>query len=182
MSRVGKLAIKIPSDVTIVQDKSIIKITGKFGELSRNIPEILIIKESVGFLNIFPKTKILNFKPLSGLYRSLINNMILGVSEKFNLTLILQGVGYRAIVDKNTLILNLGYSHQIKILIPTDIFIEIFKSTTLKITSCNKEKLGEFGSKIKSWRFPEPYKGKGVLYENEVIKHKIGKTVKSTKK
>jgi large subunit ribosomal protein L6 len=108
--------------------------------------------------------------------------MIQGVSEKFNLTLTLQGVGYRAIVEKNSLILNLGYSHSIKLIIPNDVTIEVFKNTTLKLSSCNKQKLGEIGAKIKSFRFPEPYKGKGIRYENEIIKQKIGKTAKSTKK
>lgn len=183
MSRIGKLLIKIPTDVKILHNSSKIKVIGKFGELSLTVPLILNVKKIEGFLvlsqNFINKT---NFSELSGLYRSLINNMIQGVSEKFNLTLTLQGVGYRAIVEKNNLILNLGYSHSIKLVIPDDVTIEVFKNTTLKLSSCNKQKLGEIGAKIKSFRFPEPYKGKGIRYENEIIKQKIGKTAKSTKK
>ena len=183
MSRIGKLLIKIPADVKILNNLSKIKIIGQFGELYANIPSILNIGKIDGFLVLSQKfANNSNFSKLFGLYRSLINNMIQGVSEKFNLTLTLQGVGYRAIVEKNSLILNLGYSHSIKLMIPNDVTIEVFKNTTLKLSSCNKQKLGEIGAKIKSFRFPEPYKGKGIRYENEIIKQKIGKTAKSTKK
>ena len=182
MSRIGKQPIKVPSNVKILTNISNIKIIGEFGELSTIIPSVLNIEKINGFLVLSKKFEYLNFNKLSGLYRSLINNMIIGVSEKFNLTLSLQGVGYRAIIEKKNLILNLGYSHPIKLLIPDDISIEVLKNTTLKLSSCNKQKLGEIAAKIKSFRFPEPYKGKGIRYENEIIKQKIGKTAKSTKK
>ena len=169
MSRIGKQPIKVPSNVKILTNISNIKIIGEFGELSTIIPSVLNIEKINGFLVLSKKFEYLNFNKLSGLYRSLINNMIIGVSEKFNLTLSLQGVGYRAIIEKKNLILNLGYSHPIKLLIPDDISID-------------KQKLGEIAAKIKSFRFPEPYKGKGIRYENEIIKQKIGKTAKSTKK
>ena len=182
MSRIGKLAIKIPADVQIRQQNSKITITGKFGELSQHLPESLLFEESAGILKISAKVGSTNIKNLFGLYRSLINNMIFGVSEKFTLTLILHGIGYRSVIDKDHLILNLGYSHIIKLIIPVDIHIEITKNTILKLTSCNKEKLGEFGATIRAWRSPEPYKGKGVHYEREVVTKKSGKTAKSIKK
>ena len=115
---------------------------------------------------------------LQGLFRSLINNIIIGVSKQFVITLILVGVGYRGIIQKNTLILNLGYSHPIKIEIPSEISIEIQKNTTLILKSCDKQQLGLFASKIRKWRLPEPYKGKGILFQGEIIKRKAGKSGK----
>ena len=112
------------------------------------------------------------------MYRTLINNMIIGVSEQFQLTLILKGVGYRATVQGNEIILNLGYSHQVKLKIPESIIVEIIQNTNIILKSCDKELLGLFASKIRSWRPPEPYKGKGILYKDEQIVRKAGKSGK----
>jgi large subunit ribosomal protein L6 len=115
---------------------------------------------------------------LHGLYRTLINNMILGVSKQFDLTLILKGVGYRAAVQGNELVLSLGYSHPVKIEIPKEISVEIVQNTTLNLKSCDKEFLGLFAANIRAWRKPEPYKGKGILYKGEQILRKAGKSGK----
>ena len=104
--------------------------------------------------------------------------MIVGVSEQFNLTLILQGVGYRAAVQGKEIILNLGYSHPVKMKIPEPISVEVIQNTTINLKSCDKELLGLFASKIRAWRRPEPYKGKGILYKNEQIIRKAGKAGK----
>ena len=119
-----------------------------------------------------------NLRRLHGLYRTLINNMIIGVSEQFQLTLILKGVGYRASIQKDELILSLGYSHPVKIEIPKDISVEILQNTNINLKSCNKELLGLFASNIRAWRCPEPYKGKGILYKDEKIIRKVGKSGK----
>ena len=103
---------------------------------------------------------------------------MIGVSEQFKITLNLIGVGYRAVVQAKSLILNLGYSHQVIMEIPDTISVEIDKNTILNLRGCDKEKLGLFASKIRSWRPPEPYKGKGILYEGEIIKRKAGKSGK----
>ena len=104
--------------------------------------------------------------------------MVVGVSEQFELTLVLKGVGYRAAVDQSEITLNLGYSHPVKIEIPKPITIEVIQNTTINIKSCDKELLGLFASKIRSWRRPEPYKGKGILYKNEKVLRKAGKSGK----
>ena len=104
--------------------------------------------------------------------------MIIGVSEQFQLTLILKGVGYRAAVQKNEIVLCLGYSHPVKIEIPKDISVEVLQNTTINLKSCNKELLGLFASNIRAWRRPEPYKGKGILYKDEQIIRKVGKSGK----
>ena len=104
--------------------------------------------------------------------------MIIGVSEQFHKKLILNGIGYKANLQKKSIVLNLGYSHPVDIEIPEIISIKIEKNTTVIISSCDKEKLGLFAAKIRSWRVPEPYKGKGVLYENEIVKLKAGKSGK----
>ena len=104
--------------------------------------------------------------------------MIIGVSEQFDLTLILQGVGYRAAVQGKEIILNLGYSYPVKMNIPETISVEVIQNTTINLKSCDKELLGLFASKIRAWRRPEPYKGKGILYKNEQIIRKAGKAGK----
>ena len=117
-------------------------------------------------------------RSLHGLYRTLINNMVIGVSEQFQLTLLLKGVGYRAAVQGKKIVLNLGYSHPVNIEIPKDISVEVAQNTTINLKSCDKELLGLFASKIRSWRRPEPYKGKGILYKDEQIIRKVGKSGK----
>jgi large subunit ribosomal protein L6 len=178
MSRIGKLTIKVPFDVEVIYFNSELKINGPLGKLNQQIPNLLKIEYYNRVINIYPKKNDRKSLELHGLYRSLIYNMVIGVSKKFILTLILQGVGYRAIQEPNTLILYLGYSHTIRLKIPNEISLVIGKNTTVKIISCDKAKLGLFASKIRAFRPPEPYKGKGIKYENEIIKRKIGKSGK----
>jgi large subunit ribosomal protein L6 len=106
--------------------------------------------------------------------------MVIGVSEQFELTLILKGVGYRAAVQGKEIVLNLGYSHPVKMEIPKDISVEVVQNTTINLKSCDKELLGLFASNIRAWRQPEPYKGKGILYKDEQIIRKAGKSGKLT--
>lgn len=178
MSRIGKLPIKLPKDVKVNYNESEIRVEGKFGKLEMKLPDIikLQISEDTLLLDLTNKTK--NTRALHGLYRTLINNMIIGVSEQFELTLLLKGVGYRAAVKGNELILNLGYSHPVNIQIPELISLEVIQNTTIVIKSCNKELLGLFSANVRSWRKPEPYKGKGILYKGEQIIRKAGKSGK----
>jgi len=178
MSRIGKLPIKIPTTVDVTNDKSILKVKGKFGTLERIIPEIIGIEQTDGTLivSIENKTRVNN--ALHGLYRTLINNMLIGVSEQFLITLQLQGVGYRANVQGKSLILNLGFSHPVNIDIPDGITVEVVQNTIINIKACDKEQLGLFAAKVRSWRPPEPYKGKGILYKDEQILRKAGKSGK----
>jgi large subunit ribosomal protein L6 len=104
--------------------------------------------------------------------------MVIGVSEQFQVTLILKGVGYRAAVQNNEIVLNLGYSHPVKLEIPKTVSVDIVQNTTINLKSCDKELLGLFGANIRAWRQPEPYKGKGILYKGEQILRKAGKSAK----
>tara|TARA_B110000444_G_C18849412_1_gene604367 strand:+ start:5075 stop:5614 length:540 start_codon:yes stop_codon:yes gene_type:complete len=178
MSRIGKLPIKVPVGVEVTQNGLNLIVKGKFGQLEQAIPESIIIGHQNETLVISPKVKTRTSQSLHGLYRSLINNMVVGVSEKFKITLLLQGVGYRAVVKGKQIVLNLGYSHQVELKIPETVSIEVVKNTTLILEGCDKQELGLFASKIRSWRPPEPYKGKGIRYENENVKRKAGKSGK----
>ena len=178
MSRIGKLPIKIPTDLVIDYNSPNLSIKGKFGELSQIIPDSIDIEQKDGFLIVNPKNQTRTNLALHGLYRSLINNMVVGVSEQFKLILNLQGVGYRAAVQNQKITLNLGYSHPVELEIPKNIKIEVQKNTTITLTSCNKQDLGLFAAKIRSWRVPEPYKGKGILYSGEIVNRKAGKSGK----
>jgi large subunit ribosomal protein L6 len=178
MSRIGKLPIQIPENVDIDYIGSEVTVKGKFGTLQTTLPDVIQIVQNEKILNVNLKENTRSFRALHGLYRTLINNMVVGVSEQFELTLVLKGVGYRAAVDQNEITLNLGYSHPVKIEIPKPISIEVIQNTTINIKSCDKELLGLFASKIRSWRRPEPYKGKGILYKNEKVLRKAGKSGK----
>jgi large subunit ribosomal protein L6 len=178
MSRIGKLPIKVPANVDINWNGSELTVKGQFGTLQNIIPDVLQIEENDGSLIVSLKNKTRTNRALHGLYRTLINNMVIGVSEQFKLTLNLKGVGYRASVQGQSLILNLGYSHPVKLDIPKGISVEVLQNTKLNLKACDKEQLGLFASQIRSWRLPEPYKGKGILYEGEIIRRKAGKSGK----
>ena len=178
MSRIGRLPITIPENVDINCNESEITVKGKFGILQTKIPNAIDIIQDNNTLNVILKNETRSVRSLHGLYRTLINNMVIGVSEQFQLTLILKGVGYRAAVQGNQIVLNLGYSHPVTIDIPPIISAEIVQNTTINLKSCDKELLGLFASKIRAWRRPEPYKGKGILYKDEQIIRKAGKSGK----
>ena len=178
MSRIGKLPIRLPENVDVNYNKSEITVKGKFGTLQTKIPNIIAITQDDNSLQVNLKSEARSDRSLHGLYRTLINNMVVGVSEQFQITLILKGVGYRAAVQGNDIVLNLGYSHPVKIAIPQDISVEVVQNTTINLKSCNKELLGLFAANIRAWRRPEPYKGKGILYNGEQILRKAGKSAK----
>ena len=178
MSRIGKLPITIPENVDITYNESEITVKGKFGTLQTNIPDIINIIQDNKTLTVSLKEETKNVRALYGLYRTLIKNMVVGVSEQFELTLILKGVGYRAAVQGKEIVLNLGYSHPVKIEIPNDMSVKVVQNTTINLKSCDKELLGLFAANIRAWRKPEPYKGKGILYKGEHIIRKAGKSGK----
>lgn len=178
MSRIGKLPINIPESVDINYSGSELTVKGKFGTLQTIIPDTIGIQQDESILKVSLKNETRNLRSLHGLYRTLINNMIVGVSEQFQLTLILKGVGYRAVVQGKEIVLSLGYSHPVKMNIPDNISVEVAQNTTINLKSCDKELLGLFASKIRAWRRPEPYKGKGILYKDEQIIRKAGKSGK----
>ena len=178
MSRIGKLPINIPQSVDVNYSGSELTVKGKFGTLNIQIPDTIVVQQDDSTLKITLKNETRSLRSLHGLYRTLISNMVIGVSEQFQLTLILKGVGYRAAVQGKEIVLNLGYSHPVKMAIPDNVSVEVEQNTTINLKSCDKELLGLFASKIRAWRRPEPYKGKGILYKNEQILRKAGKAGK----
>lgn len=178
MSRIGKLPIAIPKNVEVTCSKTEIIVKGQFGTLCTAIPDRIQIHQESEVIKIKINNNTRELRSLHGLYRTLVNNMVIGVSEQFQRTLLLKGVGYRALVQGNELVLSLGYSHPVKINIPKNVFVDVVQNTTINLKSCDKELLGLFASNIRAWRRPEPYKGKGILYQNERIIRKAGKSGK----
>jgi large subunit ribosomal protein L6 len=178
MSRVGKLPISIPKNVEIKMDGENIIIKGKYGELLKDIPSPIKIDVDDQFITITRQDESRISRQLHGLTRALVNNMVKGVSEKFSKDLLLKGVGYRAQADSKNLTLNVGYSHQVIMPIPSGIAVKIEANVNINITGISKEKVGLFASQIRSVRPPEPYKGKGIMYTDEVILRKVGKSGK----
>jgi large subunit ribosomal protein L6 len=178
MSRIGKLPIKIPTSVDVTFNGADITVKGKFGTLQDTIPDSIKIEQVDDTLVLNLETQSRTNRSLHGLYRTLVNNMVMGVSEQFKITLNLQGVGYRAAVQGKELVLNLGYSHPVNIPVPEGVSVEVIKNTTLNLSGCDKAQLGLFAAQIRSWRPPEPYKGKGILYEGEIVQRKAGKSGK----
>ncbi len=178
MSRIGRLPITVPNDVEVNYSGSQISVKGKFGTLETEIPATIAIQHENNIINVSLKNEIRSLRSLHGLYRTLINNMVIGVSEQFQLTLILKGVGYRATVQDQEIVLSLGYSHPVKINIPKEISVEVVQNTTINLKSCDKALLGLFAANIRAWRQPEPYKGKGILYKGEQVLRKAGKSAK----
>lgn len=178
MSRIGKKPIYFPTNVFVnVKSKNLI-VNGPNGFLEQKIPNIINVEIVKNTLFIKPTIKSKVSKSLHGLVRTLINNMIIGVLKKFEIILELKGVGYRCQIKKNILTFNLGYSHPINLEIPTNIMVNITDNNIISIIGINKEHVGLFASQIRTFKPPEPYSGKGVLYKNEKIIRKIGKVGK----
>jgi large subunit ribosomal protein L6 len=180
MSRIGKLPISIPEGVEIKVDGNTITVKGKLGELVHTVhPDISLSMED-GEISLTRPTDAPNHRAQHGLQRSLINNMIIGVSEGFKKELELVGVGYRATNQGQVIDLSLGYSHNILMLVPAEVKVETEmakgKNPRITLTSHDKQLIGLVASKIRSLRKPEPYKGKGVRYVGEQIRRKAGKT------
>ena len=178
MSRIGKKAILIPKDVSVTMNQEKIIVKGKHGTLEKNILENLIYKIENNQIIITRIDDTKKSRELHGLIRALIQNMVLGVNEKFSKTLIAEGVGYKFQIDKTNLILNVGFTHPVEFTIPSDLTIKLESPTKILISGIDKEKVGFLAAKVRDIRPPEPYKGKGILYEGEKIIRKAGKTGK----
>ena len=177
MSKIGKISISIPKDVNVVFNNGVIDIKGPRGNKKLNLDQNIFdlkINENKD-ISIIPKNVNKDTKRLWGMNRSLINNAVIGVKTGFEKTLELVGVGYRAAVKGTMLNLQLGYSHDINFEIPKDIKITIEKQTTIKVSGHDKQQVGVVTTKIKSFRAPEPYKGKGIRIKGEYVLRKEGK-------
>nr|QVY57964.1 50S ribosomal protein L6 [Betaphycus gelatinus] len=178
MSRIGKKSILLPKEIKVSIEKSIITINGPKGILSYKLSHMISIENNGDELKLYPNDKTQASQALYGLSRSIINNMVIGVSIGFKKTLEIQGVGYRCQMDGNNLVLNIGYSHPVIIEPSKNIYITIEDNTKITISGIDKEKVGQLAAKIRKTRPPEPYKGKGIRYLNEQVKRKVGKAGK----
>lgn len=178
MSRIGRKTILIPESINVEVNNQTVIVQGPKGQLSYTLSTTLQIEKSKNELKLIK----INRSPLSqkiyGLSRTLINNMIIGVSQGFSKKLEIQGVGYRSQTNGQHLVLNVGYSHPVIIKPPSDIEIEVENNTNIRVVGINKENVGHMAAKIRNIRPPEPYKGKGIKYTTEVIRRKAGKAGK----
>lgn len=183
MSRIGKLPIIVPKDVKIAIDNNVISIKGPFGESELTVPEELLVdmNQNDGELSqvcVTLRKNSLRGRSLHGLYRTLIANDINGSAKKFEINLQLVGVGYRCEVKQDVAILRLGFSHAINLPIPKGVEVQVENNTAISIKGAKKDTISQFAAKIRAYRPPEPYNGKGVLLKNEQIIRKAGKSGK----
>lgn len=179
MSRIGKLPISIPGGVTItVGDDNTVTVKGPKGELKEKISSSMKVEQNEGVLTMTRENDNKENRALHGLYRSLVNNMVVGVSQGFEKHLDVMGVGYRAQKQGNKLVLNVGYSHPVEFDPPNGIEFDVPTPNKIVVKGIDKQLVGQIAADIRVARPPEPYKGKGIRYEGEFVRHKEGKTGK----
>ena len=176
MSRIGKLPVDLPAGVTISADGGLLKVKGPKGELTKKLPPRVSLEINDNQARVIRENDEPTSRAMHGLTRSLLSNMVTGVTEGFSKQLVINGVGYRVQAKKEYLIFTLGYSHLIYYEIPAGIEVKIDSTTALTINGCDKELVGKAAAEIRGFRPPEPYKGKGVKYKDEVILRKEGKS------
>jgi len=182
MSRIGKLPVLVPAGVNIDVANSLVKVKGPKGELQQPILEHVTVKCADGQIVVERKTDDKPGRSAHGLTRTLINNMVEGVTKCFRKSLELQGVGYRAAEAGNNLNLTLGYSHPVSYEAPKGISFTVEGTNKIHVEGIDKQQVGQVAAEIRNLRPPEPYKGKGVRYEGEVVRKKMGKAGKASKK
>ena len=181
MSRIGNLPIKLPEGVTVsVANDNTITVKGPKGELDQKVDPDITVKVNDGVLTIARPTEQKRHKAMHGLFRSLLNNMIIGVSEGYTIQQELVGVGYKAEAKGQILELSLGYSHDVHIMLPSEVKVETKterrSNPVITLTSADKQLIGQVAAKIRSLRPPEPYKGKGIKFVGEQLRKKAGKS------
>ena len=175
MSRVGKHPVAIPSGVDVAVEGQSVTVKGKLGELSATLPpEVKVVLED-GNIRVDPRTGNTRDRAMWGTSRSVINNLVTGVSEGFTKVLVIAGVGYRASTDGKELTLQLGYSHDIHYPIPAGIEIKCERPTQIAVSGADRQRVGQVAAEIRAFRRPEPYKGKGIRYAGERVRRKEGK-------
>jgi large subunit ribosomal protein L6 len=179
MSRIGKKPVSIPAGVQVKINGSEVTVKGPKGELKRTFVESITVAQEGAELKVTRPDDLRETRALHGLTRALLNNMVEGVTKGFKKTMVVEGVGYRAEMTGKNLMLYLGYSHPIMIVPPDGIAIAADpKAKTISVEGNDKEKVGEISAEIRALRPPEPYKGKGIRYDNEVVRRKAGKAGK----
>lgn len=177
MSRIGRTPITVPAgvDISISEDNHIV-VKGPKGTIERTVAPSMIVEVNDGVLTVKRPNDEKQNRALHGLTRTLINAMVVGVTDGFSKTLEIVGVGYRATKEGNKLVLNIGYSHTINVEETEDIQIEVPDANHIVIKGIDKQKVGQFAADVRAKRAPEPYKGKGIRYQGEVVRTKVGKT------
>lgn len=178
MSRIGKLPMAVPSGVTVSVADGTVKVKGPKGELAQRLPTGVSIVQDGGTLKVDRADESRQVRANHGLARALVNNMVTGVTKGFERRMEIQGVGFKGEVKGKTLVLSLGYSHQVEFPFPPGVTIEVDKQTKLVVKGSDKQVVGETAAKLRALRAPDSYKGKGVRFEGEHIKLKAGKTAK----
>ncbi len=179
MSRIGRMPIAIPAGVTVdIAENNQVTVKGPKGTLERVLPAEMTITKEGDEVKVSRPNDLKKMKSLHGLTRTLINNMIIGVTEGYEKRLEVNGVGYRAVKQGKKLTLSLGYSHPVVMEDPEGIEVTVDGQNLIIVKGIDKEKVGQYAAEIREKRAPEPYKGKGIKYENEVIRRKVGKTGK----
>ena len=178
MSRIGKLPVSVPAGVDVKLDNNLIIVKGPKGEMQKQFSNKLKIEMEDSKIKVSKNSDTKESSSLYGLTRTLINNMVVGVTEGFKKTLVLEGVGYRAQLQGKKLVISLGFSHPVEILPVEGITFELPSTNQIVVSGADKDLVGQVAAKIRSWRKPEPYKGKGIRYANEYIRRKEGKTGK----
>ena len=178
MSRIGKQPIPVPSGVEVKIDGSTVVVTGPKGTLTQTFNEDMILKLEDGVLSVSRPSDQRHHRALHGLTRTLLSNMVTGVSDGFSKNLEIVGVGYRAELKGSDIQLALGFSHPVLVKAEPGITFEVPAPTKITVRGIDKQRVGQVAAEIRSWRSPEPYKGKGVRYEGEYVRRKLGKTAK----
>lgn len=176
MSKIGKLPVAIPAGVTVKVEPGFVSVKGPKGELKEHVNDKVKVEVKGTEVLVTPVDESKNANACHGLYRNLIHNMVVGVTQGYSKSLIITGVGYRAEVKGKELVLNLGYSSDFIAVIPEGLTVVADANGKLTISGISKKDVGEFSAQIRKLRMPEPYKGKGIRYETEVIRRKVGKT------
>jgi len=177
MSNIGKLPVSVPDGVNVTINANVVNVKGKNGELFMEYDKIITISSDDNVITVTRESDNRKDKELHGLYRALLNNMILGVSEGFSKELNFVGVGYGVEKKGDFILVNAGFSHPVYVQIPQGLTVDLPNNTTLIIKGASKQNVGDLAAKIREIRKPEPYKGKGIKYSDEVIRRKAGKTV-----
>ena len=178
MSRIGNKAISIPAGVTVNVNENIVTVKGPKGELSFQFNSKLEVNVEATEVVVKRPNDSKEMKTIHGTTRAIIHNLVVGVSEGFKKTLEVNGVGYRAALQGNKLVVSAGYSHNVEMVVPAGLKVELPKNTTIVISGIDKQLVGQFAAEIREIRKPEPYKGKGIKYDYETVRRKEGKTAK----
>ena len=178
MSRIGRLPIAVPAGVEVkIAENNVVTVKGPKGTLEKELPHEMEIKLEDGHIVVTRPNDLKKMKSLHGLTRSLLNNMVVGVSEGYKKVLEVNGVGYKCAKQGKKLVLNLGYSHPVEMQDPEGLEAKV-EGNTITVEGIDKEKVGQYAAEIRDKRRPEPYKGKGIKYADKVIRRKVGKTDK----